>query len=159
MLTWPVPNRSRSTLLPLIEEHTAPGSLYYTDEYQAYASLSLRGGHVVVSKKEGRPRGREHINGIEGFWSYAKHWLYTDRGVPQHHFPLYLKEIECRFNHRDEDLLALFAEILTNPVSDVTSSPSPRTTHRRSSRCSFGAPRHGAAPASHYLPARIEADT
>lgn len=62
----------------------------------------------------------EHINGIEGFWSYAKHWLYTDRGVPQHHFPLYLKEIECRFNHRDEDLLALFAEILTNPVSDVT---------------------------------------
>ena len=120
MLTWPVPNRSRSTLLPLIEEHTAPGSLYYTDEYQAYASLSLRGGHVVVSKKEGRPRGREHINGIEGFWSYAKHWLYTDRGVPQHHFPLYLKEIECRFNHRDEDLVALFAEILTNPVSDVT---------------------------------------
>src|SRR5690606_34590676 len=68
------------------------------------------------------PWGRtsEHINGIEGFWSYAKHWLYTDRGVPQHHFPLYLKEIECRFNHRDEDLLALFAEILTNPVSDVT---------------------------------------
>lgn len=120
VLTFPVPNRNHATLLPLIEAHTAPGSLYYTDDYHAYASLRVRGAHVVVSKKEGRPRGRDHINGIEGFWSYAKHWLYQYRGVPQHHFPLYLKEVEWRFNHRDDNLFHLLATAITHPVSTST---------------------------------------
>lgn len=120
VLCFPVPNRSWATLLPLIEQHTAPGSLFYTDEYRAYASLRVRGDHVTVRKSDGRPRGRDHVNGIEGFWSTAKHWLYTYRGVPQHHFHLYLKEIEFRFNHRDQDLMHLIAQLLTDPVSDVT---------------------------------------
>lgn len=120
VLVFPVPNRKHATLLPLIEAHTTPGSLYYTDDYHAYASLRVRGQHVVVSKSEGRPRGRDHINGIEGFWSYAKHWLYQYRGVPQHHFPLYLKEVEWRFNHREENLFHLLAEAITQPVATST---------------------------------------
>jgi len=47
----------------------------------------VRGEQVIVSKDKGRPRGRGHINGIEGFRSYAKHWLYTYRGVPKS-FPI-----------------------------------------------------------------------
>jgi len=64
-----VDDRQKATLLPLIEAHTAQGCLYYTDDYQAYASLKVRGDHVVVTKDKGRPKGRDHINGIEGFWS------------------------------------------------------------------------------------------
>jgi len=56
--------------------HTTPGSLYYADDWQAYASLRVQGDHIVVRKEKGRPRGRDHINGIEGFWSHAKNWLY-----------------------------------------------------------------------------------
>jgi transposase-like protein len=41
-------------------------------------------------------RTRNHINGIEGFWSYAKHILYNYRGVSKYHFPVYQKEIEYR---------------------------------------------------------------
>jgi transposase len=118
VLTFPVPDRKKATLLPLIEAHTKPGSLYYTDEYWAYASLRVRGEHVVVSKKDGRPHGRDHINGIEGFWSYAKTWLYQYRGVPRQNFPLYLKEVEFRFNHRDEDLFQLLANLIVQPVPD-----------------------------------------
>jgi len=33
-----------------------------------------------VLKEKGVPKGRNHINGIEGFWSFAKHWLYQYRG-------------------------------------------------------------------------------
>lgn len=116
VMTFPVPSRSCDTLLPLIEQHTRPGSLYYSDEWQAYASLRVRGEHVVVTKKDGKPQGRNHINGIEGFWSYAKHWLYHYRGVPKQYFPLYLKEVEFRFNNRDEDLFILIAQILARPV-------------------------------------------
>jgi transposase len=109
---FPINGRSRSELTALIAAHTLPGSLYYTDEWQAYATLAVRGEHVVVSKEKGRPRGRDHINGIEGFWSYAKHWLYMYRGVPRKFFHLYLGEISFRFNHRDEDLRPLITGLL-----------------------------------------------
>ena len=102
-----VEGRGRDDLLPLIQEHTTPGSLYYTDDWQAYASLAIRGEHVVVTKEKGVPKGRDHINGIEGFWSYAKHWLYQYRGVPKKFFHFYLAETSFRFNHRDEDLFPL----------------------------------------------------
>ena len=41
VLTFAVPSRSRDSLLPLITQHTRPGSLYYTDNWIAYASLSM----------------------------------------------------------------------------------------------------------------------
>lgn len=107
-----VEGRGRDELLPLIQEHTTPGSLSYTDDWHAYASLAVRGEHVVVSKERGRPKGRDHINGIEGFWSYAKHWLYQYRGVPKKFFHFYLAETSFRFNHRDEDLFPLIYGLL-----------------------------------------------
>lgn len=112
---FPVAGRGREELLPLIVEHTTPGSLYYTyytDDWHAYASLAVRGEHVVVSKDKGVPKGRDHLNGIEGFWSYAKNWLYTYRGVPKKFFHLYLAETSFRFNHRDQDLFPLIYKAL-----------------------------------------------
>jgi len=107
-----VPNRRYHTLRQEIQKYTKPGSLYYTDDYEAYASVALRGERVVVKKEKGRPKGRDHINGIEGFWSYAKNWLYQYRGVQRKFFHLYLGEISYRFNHRDQDLLPLIHTLL-----------------------------------------------
>jgi transposase-like protein len=58
-----VPNRKYKTLREEIYDHTKTGSLYYTDDYGAYASLPLRGDHVVVKKEKEKPTGRDHING------------------------------------------------------------------------------------------------
>ena len=107
-----VPNRQKATLLPLIVQHTSPGSLFYTDEYSAYASLKVQGEHIVVTKDKGVPQGRDHINGIEGFRSYAKNWLYMYRGVPKKFFHLYLAETSFRFNHREQDLYPLLYKAL-----------------------------------------------
>jgi transposase-like protein len=59
------------------------------------------------------------FNGIEGFWSYAKTWLYHYRGVPKQYFHMYLKEIEFRFNHRNEDLFRLLANTMVKTVPNV----------------------------------------
>ena len=114
-----VPDRKYKTLREEIHDHTKTGSLYYTDDYGAYASLPLRGDHVVVKKEKGKPTGRDHINGIEGFWSYAKHWLYQYRGVHQKFFHLYLGEISYRFNHRDQDLIPLIEALLRTTAYDM----------------------------------------
>jgi transposase len=56
-----------------------------------------------------------HINGIEGFWSYAKTWLYHYRGVPKSYFELYLKE-EFRFNHRNENIFRILTKMMVESV-------------------------------------------
>jgi transposase len=104
---------------PYITQYTKAGSLYYTDDWFAYAFLPIRGNRVVVLKEKGIPKGRNHINGIEGFWSFAKHWLYQYRGIPKAYFPLYLKEVEWRFNHRDENLVILLRRLLNQQISIV----------------------------------------
>ena len=116
VITFPVPDRTTDTLIPLVFQHTKPGSLYYSDDWHAYTWLSIKGDHVVVKKVRGAPKakGRSHLNGIEGFWSFSKNWLYQYRGIPRHHFHLYLKETEFRFNNRDEDLFLLLSQLLTN---------------------------------------------
>ena len=116
VMTFPVSSRKTETLIPLITTYTKPGSLYYTDDWFAYAQLGVRGDHVVVTKEKGVPKGRDHLNGIEGFWSYAKHWLYRYRGVPGTYFPHYLKECEWRFNHRDQNLVPLLRKLLNQRV-------------------------------------------
>jgi transposase len=99
-----VPARKGYRIVGLVRAHTRPGSLYYTDDWHAYGSLRVQGDHAVIRKERGRPKGRDHINGIEGFWSYAKYWLYPFRGVPRKHLHLFLGEICYRFDHRSEDL-------------------------------------------------------
>lgn len=120
VLTFPISSRSKKVLFPIIEQYIKQGSLYYTDDWHAYSWLNIRGNHVVVTKQKGQPKGRNHINGIEGFWSFAKHWLYQYRGIPKHHFHLYLKEIEFRFNNRHQNLFLLISKLLTNLVQNVT---------------------------------------
>jgi len=123
---FPVPKRSAHVVRGLLRHYTKPGSLYYTDDWHAYATLGLRGNHVVVRKDKGQPKGRDHINGIEGFWSYAKHWLYHYRGVPQKFFHVYLGEISFRFNHRNEDLYPLILKLLQTTTNDKNSRKSVR---------------------------------
>ena len=108
----PIETASEGNILREIQAHTREGSLYYTDGWYAYATLPLRGEHVVIRKEKGRPVGRDHINGIEGFWSYAKNWLYPYRGVPRRFFHLYLAEVCFRFNHRDRDLKPLLMGLM-----------------------------------------------
>jgi len=42
-----------------------------------------------------------YINGIEGFWSYAKEKLLKFYGVSKDNFIYYLKELEFRYNFMD----------------------------------------------------------
>jgi transposase-like protein len=48
--------------------------------------------------------GKVYIKGIEGFWSFAKERLMKYHGVNPVKFPLYLKDLEFRYNNRHHDL-------------------------------------------------------
>lgn len=103
---------SAEALMGHIRSRTRKGSVYYTDAFRGYQSLRRYGKHHTVSHHRAMvdKRTRNHINGIEGFWSYAKHVLYNYRGISKYHFPMYLKEIEYRFNHRKQNLFKRFVK-------------------------------------------------
>ena len=104
-------------LMSHIRERTRKGSVYFTDTFRSYRSLKRLGKHHTISHGKRFPKTKNHINGIEGFWSYAKHVLYDYRGVSKYHFPMYLKEVEYCFNHRNDNLLKLLVNIHFSYVS------------------------------------------
>lgn len=110
---------SAETLMQHIQAHTRKGSVYYTDAFRGYQSLQRYGKHLVVnhSKEFVHKKTRNHINGIEGFWSYAKHILYNYRGVSRYHFPMYLKEIEYRYNHCNDNIFKMILKLFFGYVS------------------------------------------
>jgi transposase len=112
-----VPDVSAATLLKLTVKKVRRGSVVYTDRFGSYDSLMFCGyRHLKVDHQKLFSSGRVYINGLEGFWSWAKERLMKHHGVSKHRFPLYLKELEFRYNHRAEDLFGLIANYLCDLV-------------------------------------------
>ncbi len=105
-------NVSAKTLLLEIEEKTNKGSVFYTDQFKSYKSLKQYGVHKEINHQKCFGRGRNHINGIEGFWSYAKERFHKYHGINKENYTLYLKEMEFRYNYRNEDLLNKLIQIV-----------------------------------------------
>ena len=57
--------------------------------------------HERIDKSVKFVNGKVYINGIEGFWSYAKERLLKFHGVSKDNFIYYLKELEFRYNFKD----------------------------------------------------------
>ena len=108
-----VPNVRAKTLLGITVKTVRRGSIVYTDRYQAYDSLMFCGyRHLSVNHQKRFARGKVYINGLEGFWSWAKERLIKHHGISPKWFPFYLKELEFRYNHRHEDVFELMAVAL-----------------------------------------------
>lgn len=105
------------TILNLTVKTVRRGSIVYTDRYGIYDSLMFCGyRHLKVDHKKCFASGKVYINGIEGFWSFAKERLIKHHGVSRDRFPLYLKEMEFRYNNRKESLFPLLTQYLAGLI-------------------------------------------
>ena len=116
IFTTVVDNVSAETLMAEIKYRSEKGSVFYTDRFKFYKSLQFYGQHLTINHSVEFAKGRRHINGLEGFWSFAKERLLKYHGVSQNHFYLYLKEMEFRYNYRNENLYQLLSKIHFGPV-------------------------------------------
>ena len=108
---------SAATLLKLTVKKVRRGSVVYTDRFGSYDSLMFCGyRHLKIDHQKLFSSGRVYINGLEGFWSWAKERLMKHHGVSKARFPLYLKELEFRYNHRTGDLFDQVANYLCDLV-------------------------------------------
>lgn len=125
VLALVVPDVSKETLMAKIKAHCLKGAVYFTDEWKSYHDLKAYGKHLPITHSSTFARGRTHINGIEGFWSFAKSLHHKFHGVRLENFPDYLLEYEFRYNHRNEHLITLLgnAFLRQNPLYPINLSP------------------------------------
>jgi transposase-like protein len=110
-----VPDAKKRTLQMVIRGKVSLDSVIHSDGWVGYDGLVDVGyaKHFRVRHSENEfARRSNHINGIESFWSFAKHRLAKFKGVPKQTFYLHLKETEFRFNHRHENPYKLLRRIL-----------------------------------------------
>ena len=106
-----VNNVKAKTLLASTIKKAKKGSIVYTDKWQGYDSLIFNGyKHLSVDHSKMFGKGDVYINGIEGFWSFAKENMAKHHGVSPGKFLLYIKEMEWRYNNRDEDAFSLLLD-------------------------------------------------
>jgi len=99
------------TLLKETIRKVKRGSLIYTDKFRSYDGLVMYGfRHERIDHSKRFANGKVYINGIEGFWSYAKGRLLKFHGLSPETFKYYLKELEFRYNNRNENLFDKIVE-------------------------------------------------
>ena len=115
---------TKGTILAVIRGKVDLRSVVHSDGFKSYDGLvdmgykkHLRVDHARNEFSSRSVRGN-HINGIEGFWGYAKTRMARFRGMHPSTFYLHLKECEFRFNHRRQDLYHVLLKLCRdNPLS------------------------------------------
>ncbi len=113
-----VENVKARTLQAIIKGKVSFDSTLYTDGFRSYDSIVHLGcqKHFRIYHQDNYVQGDVHINGIEGFWGYAKVRLVKFRGLSKNTFYLHLKECEFRFNYRNHDLYEMLLKITKNII-------------------------------------------
>ena len=111
---------SADELLPIIRDLSNINETeFYSDYWGAYDGLvdfGAKAHYRVKHSKNEFALGRNHINGIENFWGYAKHRLSKFKGIKKENFLLHLKEIELRYNTqiKQQDLYKILLKMTRN---------------------------------------------
>jgi len=109
---------NRENLLPIIKGKILEDTTIYTDGWKSYDGLITQGykHYRIYHSRDEFARGKNHINGIESFWAYAKRRMVKFNGTKTN-FYLHLKETEFRFNHRQENIYHILLKLVReNPI-------------------------------------------
>jgi len=114
---------SRSTLQDILKGKVSIETTIYSDTWKSYNGLAkiFKGHETIDHGKQEYAKNGVTINGIEGFWGYAREGLLKHHGMSPENFPYYLKEMEFRWNNRglnQKDFVKLLFQVLANKNGD-----------------------------------------
>lgn len=89
----------------------ALGGMVYTDRYRHYTALAACSPELTKGFFHHADRGLA-LDKASAFWRFARPRLVARQGISEKSFPLLMKELEFRFNHRSEDIFSLLAQRL-----------------------------------------------
>ena len=111
-----VQRRDAATLLPIIQAHTAPGSVIHSDMWRAYGRVQqlppVAAHHTVNhSRNFVHPATGVHTQNIESYWNRVKTKL---KGCHAHQIPSYLDEFMWRERHG-----TTYRDTVNNIIGDI----------------------------------------
>ena len=111
--------RDAQTLLPIINAHTAPGSVIHSDMWRAYSrvqNLPPVAAHNTVnhSRHFVDPVTGVHTQNIESYWNRVKTKLKRMKGCHAHQLSSYLDEFMWRECHGET-----YRDTLQNIMRDI----------------------------------------
>ncbi|MHC1789032.1 transposase [Solidesulfovibrio sp.] len=119
-----LPNLTPEDLLHFNRNFSLPlsrlGTIVYSDRYLRYDALVACGSDLLTRRLieiAGRTPAVDPRRA--GFWPYARERLVRFHGVTARKFPLYLKELEFRYNHQDQDIMPILLANLSSLVPDL----------------------------------------
>ena len=117
---WIVPQRNASTLLPIIQQHVAPGTIIHSDEWRAYTQVqslpNVAAHHTVNHSVEFvNPVTGVHTENVESYWNRAKIKLKRMRGCHELELSSYLDEFmwKERYGTNRQAFNSIVADIST----------------------------------------------
>jgi transposase len=87
------------------------GSVVYTGPMRGYQGLVCCGGPEWLTPTLKARDSALPLDEDGGFWPYLRHRLEKLQGVSAEKFPLYLKELEYRWNHQGHDIEGLLTRL------------------------------------------------
>ena len=119
-----VPDVTRGTSTRVIEGKASKDPIMCTGGFASCDGLVGWGceRHHRVGRGENgfveRGNPGDRIDGIEGFWGYAKNGLVKYQGMPEEDFYLHLRECEFRFDMRGRDMYRfMLRELRERPLN------------------------------------------
>ena len=106
-----VHTQDAATLLTIINNHVAAGTIVHSDEWAAYnrtGNLPNVGSHSTVNHSLTfvDPVTGTHTQHVESYWNRCKTKLKRMKGCVEHQIPSYLDEFMWRERHRISRVLA-----------------------------------------------------
>lgn len=96
-----IPDRTKESIIPIIQKYCQEGSTIYTDGYYGYKNLIGFSHDFVQHNTREYVRGKVHTNNIENIWSQLKKSIRNaHHQISAKHIQQYLNEAAFRFNHR-----------------------------------------------------------
>ena len=118
-----VPDRSKQTLLPIIQQYIRRGTTVISDEWRAYLDIPTLGyTNQTVNHSENfvDPSTGAHIQSVEGHWSCTKRMMHKQgvMNTTSDLFPSYLLEFLWRRRFGESDLFEKLLEHIAeqNPL-------------------------------------------
>ena len=88
------------------------GSIVFTGRFRDYDALILRLRRLPPAIAK-RVHGKISLNGLEGFWAFARQRLSSFHGSSDQELLFFLNELAFRYNHREQELFDSLASFLT----------------------------------------------
>lgn len=118
IVSKPVTNTGKQTLLNEIQKRISPNAKVVTDELQAYKTLSKLGfDHAVIKHAETYVLNDLYTNTIEGFWSQLKRSVKgTYHSISPKYLSSYVNEFAYRYNYRSLPVFPLLISKAVKPI-------------------------------------------